>query len=81
MDILLVLAGIENYGQLLEDYRYIVENFSNHKPLSDILEVLGNNDDDSIGGFDTTTDGSCRKCYTFESLGDGRAKYMGLWKC
>lgn len=59
----------------------MIQNISNHKSLSDILEVIGNNDDDSIGGFDTTTDGSCRRCYTFETLRDGRARYMGLWKC
>lgn len=81
IDILLVLTGIENYVQLLEDYRYVVENFSNPKPLTEILEVIGSGENETLGGFDTTTDDSYHRYYTFDSRSDGTAKYLGLCKC
>lgn len=81
IDVLLVLAGIEDAESLLNDYRYAVEHYENYKPLSVILESLAEDDYESMGGYDVTNDGSCRRCYTFQKEADGQAKYLGLWKC
>lgn len=81
IDVLLVLAGIEDAESLLNDYRYAVEHYENYKPLSVILESLAEDDYESMGGYDVTNDGSCHRCYTFEKKDDGQASYLGLWKC
>ena len=79
-DVLLLLPGIKNYDKLLDDYRWVVQNVPNYRPLHEILELLLF-EETYCGGFDVDRTGLYNRQYTFDVHSDGTAEYIGLCKC
>ena len=79
-DVLLLLPGIKNYDKLLDDYRWVVQNVPNYRPLHEILELLLF-EETYCGGFDVDRTGHYNRQYTFDVYSDGTAEYIGLCKC